>query len=174
MRSRFILRTLTKPAEQRRCLGLRGAPFARKGSCDPCATVLGADTTVVLNGEVLNKPNDLQEAERMLRALSGRVPQVHTGIAAVSSNRERAHIETTHVSFRAIFEDELVAYLATGDSLEKPGAYRTEGYAARWIPRVEGDFFNVMGLPLAATVGEARNAAALFAILCISTNSSVY
>jgi septum formation protein len=118
----------------------------------PHATVLGADTTVVLNGEVLNKPKDLAEAESMLRALSGTSHQVHTGIAVVSANGQRQHIETTNVFFSAIPETELASYLATGDSLDKAGAYGIQGYAARWIPRIEGDYFNVMGLPIAATV----------------------
>jgi septum formation protein len=118
----------------------------------PGATVLGADTTVVLNGEVLNKPQGIEEAARMLRALSGRTHQVHTGIAVVSSNAQRTHVETTNVIFRAISEEELAAYLATGDSLDKAGAYGIQGYAARWMPRIEGDYFNVMGLPVAATV----------------------
>jgi septum formation protein len=118
----------------------------------PRATVLGADTTVVLAGEVLNKPRDLADAERMLRALSGRTHQVHTGIAVVASNTERTHVETTDVTFAEIPAAELAHYLTTGDSLDKAGAYGIQGYAARWIPRIEGDFFNVMGLPLAATV----------------------
>jgi septum formation protein len=118
----------------------------------PEAVVLGADTTVVLNGEVLNKPNDLKEAEQMLRALSGQTHQVHTGIAVVRSSAQRSHVETTNVIFAPIPEDELAAYLATGDSLDKAGAYGIQGYAARWIPRIEGDYFNVMGLPVAATV----------------------
>jgi len=118
----------------------------------PDAVVLGADTTVVLNGEVLNKPENLAEAERMLRALSGHTHQVHTGIAVVARDVERTHVETTDVIFRAITEEELAAYLATGDSLDKAGAYGIQGYAARWIPRIEGDYFNVMGLPVAATV----------------------
>ena len=118
----------------------------------PDAIVLGADTTVVLNGEVLNKPQDREDAARMLRALSGRTHQVFTGIAVVASNVQRTHVETTNVVFAPIPEDELATYLATGDSLDKAGAYGIQGYAARWIPRIEGDFFNVMGLPLVATV----------------------
>jgi septum formation protein len=118
----------------------------------PDTVVLGADTTVVLNGEVLNKPQNLEEAERMLRALSGRMHQVHTGIAVVSNSAQHTYVETTNVIFREIFEDELAAYLATGDSLDKAGAYGIQDYAARWIPRIEGDFFSVMGLPVAATV----------------------
>ncbi len=118
----------------------------------PQATVLAADTTVVLGGEVLNKPTDLVDAERMLRALSGRTHHVHTGIAVASNGSERAHVETTAVTMTAIPEAELLAYLGTGDSLDKAGAYGIQGYAARWIACIEGDFFNVVGLPLAATL----------------------
>lgn len=118
----------------------------------PEATVLGADTTVVLNGKVLNKPGSLEEAEHMLRALSGQIHQVHTGIAVVTHSVQRTHVETTNVIFREISEAELATYLASGDSLDKAGAYGIQGYAARWIPRIEGDYFNVMGLPVAATV----------------------
>jgi septum formation protein len=122
----------------------------------PQATVLGADTTVVLaqnhTAEILNKPTDLAEAERMLRALSGCSHQVHTGIAVVSPTAQRTHIETTTVFFSPIPEADLTHYLSTRDSLDKAGAYGIQGYAARWITRIEGDFFNVMGLPIAATV----------------------
>lgn len=118
----------------------------------PRAVVLGADTTVVLDGEVLNKPVDLADAERMLRSLAGRSHQVHTGVAVVSSLVQKQHLETTTVFFDAIAEADLQQYLASGDSLDKAGAYGIQGYAARWIGRIEGDFFNVVGLPLAATV----------------------
>ena len=118
----------------------------------PDAIVLGADTTVVLNGEVLNKPQSVEDAARMLRALSNNTHQVHTGIAVVARDVECTHVETTDVFFRTISEEELATYLATGDSLDKAGAYGIQGYAARWIPRIEGDYFNVMGLPVAATV----------------------
>lgn len=118
----------------------------------PDATVLAADTTVVLAGEVLNKPNDIQDAERMLRALSGCAHQVHTGIALVHGPMVRQHVEATTVYLTAIPEDDLVRYLATGDSLDKAGAYGIQGYAARWVKHIEGDFFNVMGLPIASTV----------------------
>jgi len=118
----------------------------------PKTTALGADTTVVVDQEILNKPTDLADAERMLRQLSNRVHHVHTGIAVVTPTAHRTHVETTNVFFSPIPEDELAHYLTTGDSLDKAGAYGIQGYAARWIPRIEGDFFNVMGLPLAATI----------------------
>ena len=118
----------------------------------PNAIVLGADTTVVLDNEILNKPTDLADAERMLRALSSRAHQVHTSIAIVTPPTQRPHIETTDVFFSPIPPADLAHYLATGDSLDKAGAYGIQGYAARWIRRIEGDFFNVVGLPIAATI----------------------
>jgi septum formation protein len=121
-------------------------------SLHPSAYVLGADTTVVLDNEILNKPTDLADAARMLRALSNRSHQVHTGIAVATSTTSRSHVETTTVFFSEIPEPELDYYLTTGDSLDKAGAYGIQGYAARWIPRIEGDFFNVVGLPIAATI----------------------
>jgi septum formation protein len=118
----------------------------------PEARILGADTTVVLNGEVLNKPRDREDAARMLRKLSGQSHEVHTGVAYVAGSLKRQHIETTRVFFTDIPESDLAYYLTTGDSLDKAGAYGIQGYAARWIRRIEGDFFNVMGLPIAAMV----------------------
>ncbi len=118
----------------------------------PEATVLAADTTVVVGDQVLNKPTNLADAERMLRTLASRTHHVHTGIAVAQNGCEMAHVETTAVTMTAIPEAELLAYLSTGDSLDKAGAYGIQGFAARWISRIEGDFFNVVGLPLAATV----------------------
>lgn len=114
--------------------------------------VLGADTTVVLDGEILGKPADQADARRMLQALSGRTHQVLTGIAAVTRAGVVSEVEITQVFFDLIDEQELVRYLASGEPLDKAGAYGIQGYAARWIPRIEGCFFNVMGLPLSCTM----------------------
>lgn len=115
-------------------------------------TVLAADTTVVLDGNILNKPRDVAEAEAMLRSLSGRTHLVHTGIAVIQHHFAQYHVETTAVTFDTIDEHDLAVYLASGDALDKAGAYGIQGYAARWIPRIDGDYFNVVGLPLAAVV----------------------
>ena len=147
------------------------------GALHPGATVLAADTTVVLDGCVLNKPVDRADAARMLRSLAGHTHHVHTGIAVLSPGRSgqpgeslfgqsvvppvaqfaagtvvQTHVETTAVTFTAVPSAELETYLATGDSLDKAGAYGIQGYAARWIARIEGDFFNVVGLPLVAVL----------------------
>ncbi len=127
----------------------------------PEATVLGADTTVTLDGALLNKPADLPEAAAMLRSLAGRTHTVHTGIAVVRAGRAWGHVESTGVRFTSIPEAELAQYLASGDSLDKAGAYGIQGFAARWVAGIQGDFFNVVGLPLAATVDLLREAGAL-------------
>jgi septum formation protein len=127
----------------------------------PKATVLGADTTVVSEQQILNKPTDLADAERMLRQLSNRIHQVHTGIAIVTPTIQLSYVETTSVFFSPIPDTELAHYLATSDSLDKAGAYGIQGYAARWIPRIEGDFFNVMGLPIAAVTRLLRETQSL-------------
>jgi septum formation protein len=120
-------------------------------SSDPIL-VLGADTAVVLDGEVLGKPIDTADARRMLELLSGRTHQVLTGIAAVSRNGMVSEVEITQVFFDLIEEPELVHYLMSSEPMDKAGAYGIQGYAARWIPRIEGCYFNVMGLPLARTI----------------------
>lgn len=127
----------------------------------PDAPVLAADTTVAVGDRILNKPADLAEAEDMLRALAGRTHLVHTGIAVLHAGFVLSHVESTAVTFDVIAPDDLAAYLASGDSLDKAGAYGIQGYAARWISRIEGDFFNVVGLPIAATVRLLREANAL-------------
>jgi septum formation protein len=115
--------------------------------------VLGADTTVVCDGEILGKPADAMDAMRMLRMLSGRTHEVMTGVAVVAGGGVSSAVETTVVTFSAVPEDELVAYCATREPMDKAGAYGIQGYAARWIPRIDGCYFNVMGLPIARVVG---------------------
>jgi septum formation protein len=122
----------------------------------PQSVVLGADTTVALAGDVLNKPRDRADAERMLRALSGRTHHVHTGVCVVAPHAQRHEVVTTAVTFSEIPEPELKHYLDSGDAFDKAGAYGIQGYAARWVPRIEGDFYNVVGLPLAAVTAMLR------------------
>jgi len=114
--------------------------------------VLGADTTVVCDREILAKPEDPEDAKRMLRKLSGRTHEVLTGIAAATRDGVVSEVETTNVVFSEIPAAELERYCATHEPLDKAGAYGIQGYAARWIPRIEGDYFNVMGLPIARVV----------------------
>lgn len=112
--------------------------------------VLGADTTVVApTGEILAKPEGDADAERMLRLLSGQTHQVMTGVALVSAQGTETAVEVTHVSVTTLSDEEIAAYVATGEPMDKAGAYGIQGYAGRWIPRIQGCYFNVMGLPLA-------------------------
>jgi nucleoside triphosphate pyrophosphatase len=115
--------------------------------------VLGADTVVMCDGEILGKPTDAADAARMLRLLSGRTHQVVTGVALAARSRGEARLEVaaelTHVTIQNLSEEEISAYVATGEPLDKAGAYAIQGYAARWIPHISGCYFNVVGLPLA-------------------------
>lgn len=116
--------------------------------------VLGADTTVVApDGEILGKPCDETDAARMLRKLSGSTHQVITGVALVSEVVKPMGIETaaevTYVTMATLSDDEIAQYVKSGEPMDKAGAYGIQGYAARYIPRVHGCYFNVMGLPLA-------------------------
>jgi septum formation protein len=111
--------------------------------------VLGADTTVTLDDEILGKPEDAADAARMLHRLSGRTHRVITGVAVVSAQRVEVAAEATAVRFLTLSDQEIDAYVATGEPMDKAGAYAIQGLAARWIPRIEGCYFNVVGLPLA-------------------------
>ncbi len=111
--------------------------------------VLGADTAVTLDGHILGKPEDAADAARMLRMLSGRTHRVMTGVAVVTAQRVEVAAEVTGVRFLTLSDAEIEAYVATGEPMDKAGAYGIQGMAAKWIPRVEGDYFNVVGLPLA-------------------------
>jgi septum formation protein len=114
----------------------------------------------VCDGEILGKPANPADAQRMLRTLSGRTHQVRTGVAVATRQGIVSGVETTEVTFARIPEDELAAYCATGEPMDKAGAYGIQGYAARWVPRIEGCYFNVMGLPIARTVALLGEAAA--------------
>ena len=114
--------------------------------------VLGADTCVVSEGNILGKPADAAEARRMLHLLSGRTHAVLTGLAAVTAARTVRDVEITQVTFNQLTDAEIAQYIASGEPLDKAGAYAIQGYAARWIPRIEGCYFNVVGLPIARTI----------------------
>ena len=115
----------------------------------PPQVVLGADTTVVLDKQIMGKPEDAADATRMLRLLSGRTHRVITGVAVVSAARTEVAAGVTAVKFLELSDQEIAAYIATGEPMDKAGAYAIQGRAARWIPRIEGDYFNVVGLPIA-------------------------
>jgi septum formation protein len=123
--------------------------LAPEGVLSETLAVLAADTTVTLDNHILGKPSDPADAARMLRLLSGRTHQVITGIALISATSSQVASETTAVTFLPLTDDAIAAYVATGEPMDKAGAYAIQGRAARWIPRIEGDYFNVVGLPIA-------------------------
>jgi nucleoside triphosphate pyrophosphatase len=111
--------------------------------------VLGADTIVVVDRRILAKPSDAEDATRMLRLLSGRQHQVVTGVCLVVNGQPSVASETTIVTVSDITDQEIADYIASAEPMDKAGAYAIQGIASRWIPRIEGDYSNVVGLPVA-------------------------
>lgn len=114
----------------------------------PDTLVIGADTVVVLDGAILGKPRDGAEAQAMLAALSGRDHQVFTGVTLCQGDRILTQAEETQVTFRPLTGQEIRQYVSTGEPMDKAGAYGIQGLGALLVERLEGDYFNVMGLPL--------------------------
>lgn len=147
-----ILTDALTPGEWVQRLAEAKATEVARGLDGP-ALVIGADTTVVLDGEYLNKPRDAEDARRMLRQLSGRTHQVYTGISLLSL-RNGTIVERltdhacTDVTFDTLQDEVIASYVTTGEPLDKAGAYGIQGKAVSFIPRINGDYFNVVGLPL--------------------------
>lgn len=137
------------PAEPPDQFVLRLARAKARCIADPDAVVLGADTVVVLDGDVLGKPADDADATNMLARLAGRDHQVLTGLCLRRGLRELARVEATRVWFSPLTHADIAEYVATGEPRDKAGAYAIQGHAARFIPRIEGSYSNVVGLPLA-------------------------
>ena len=114
----------------------------------PGRMVLGADTDVIVNDAVLGKPRDANDAANMLRLLSGRKHVVMTAVTLLGPAVDDTRLESTAVTFAKITDDEISAYVASGEPMDKAGAYAIQGIASRWIPRIEGCYFNVVGLPV--------------------------
>ncbi len=124
---------------------------------DPELITIGADTVVVINRKVLGKPADAADASRMLGMLSGREHTVITAVAVSRGRKLRSAIEEVRVKFRRLHDDEIEAYIATGEPMDKAGAYGIQGFGATIVERIEGDYFAVMGLPLGRLVGLMRD-----------------
>ena len=122
------------------------------------AIILAADTVVVLDDKILGKPSSIEDARHMLQQLSGRTHSVLTGVALVRlpDGERRQFIESTLVHFRPVTDEELSSYLATEEPYDKAGAYAIQGQAGRYIPRIEGCYFNVVGLPLSRVLTELK------------------
>lgn len=124
-----------------------------KARAVPGSLVLGADTIVVIDGELLEKPADAEDALQMLRRLQGHWHEVITSVCLIADGDVHEAQDVTRVQFRSLSDDALRAYVATGEPLDKAGAYGIQGYGAALVERIEGDFFGVMGLPLRLVVG---------------------
>lgn len=144
------------PQEFSERLAFEKASIVKQSSSD--ALVLGADTIVVVEEHVLGKPTNADDARRMLRLLSGRKHQVLTSVCLVGNDHRDVQTETTQVHFNEVTNEEIEKYIATGEPMDKAGAYGIQGIASRWIPRVEGCYFNVMGLPVSRVYRMLRSA----------------
>jgi septum formation protein len=127
----------------------------------PDGLVLGADTVVVVDEHLLEKPQGTDDARRMLSLLSGRAHEVVTGVCLTSSQYERIEAEITTVVFSSMSEQEISDYVASGEPMDKAGAYGIQGMASRWVERIEGDYFNVVGLPIARVYRMLKRASQL-------------
>lgn len=121
---------------------------ARAVEASPAEYVLAADTIVVIDGHILEKPASVEDAARMIGMLSGQVHSVMTGVCLRHDRRELAAVETTLVSFLPLSRTEIDAYAASGEPMDKAGAYAIQGLASKFIDRVDGCYFNVVGLPV--------------------------
>lgn len=119
--------------------------------------VIGADTIVVIDGQVLGKPRDREDAARMLRLLRGRTHIVMTAVAVAFQGRLLSDVEKVSVTFRDLADEEIEAYIATNEPMDKAGAYGIQGYGATIVRRIEGDYFAVMGLSLVRLVALAAD-----------------
>jgi septum formation protein len=127
------------------------AAASQAGRSERDCIVIGADTAVELDGEIYGKPRDAADAREMLAALSGRTHHVHTAIflLRIPEGATRSAVESSSVTFAPLEREEIENYVATGEPLDKAGAYAIQGRAGRYIPRIEGCYFNAVGLPLA-------------------------
>ena len=114
----------------------------------PEDAVIAADTIVYIDGRVCGKPRSEEEAAQMLRTLSGRTHEVFTGVCVIRGGRELCRADRSAVTFRPLDGEEIARYIATGEPMDKAGAYGAQGKGALFVEKIDGDFFNVMGLPL--------------------------
>lgn len=132
-------------------LAKRKALWVHERRDDDESVILAADTLVAIDGKLLGKPTDEEDAFRMLKSLSGRSHEVYTGIAIVYCGRLISHAECTKVYFRPLDDEEIWAYIKTGEPMDKAGAYGIQEKGGIFVSRIEGDYLNVLGLPLCKT-----------------------
>lgn len=144
------------PAEAVMQLASRKASFIAEKERD--AFVIGSDTVVVFNGEILGKPQDAEEALSMLKKLSGNTHSVFTGVSIIAPEREIQFYEKTDVVFWELSQEEMDAYIKSGEPFDKAGGYGIQGFGSFLVREIKGDYFAVVGLPVSRTVRELRNA----------------
>lgn len=138
---------------QRYVVRLAGEKSAAIADAGAAAVVVAADTVVVVDGEILGKPLDAEHAVRMLRRLRGRAHLVHTGVVVTGADGHRLQrLVSTQVWFTALTEERIRGYVATGEPLDKAGAYAIQGRAAAFVEKIVGSWTNVVGLPLVETI----------------------
>ena len=137
----------TKPEDAVVFLAARKAMAVERADDE---TILGADTIVVLDDKILGKPKDREDAYNMLKSLSGRAHSVFTGVCIIENGKSMTFAEETQVEFLSLTDKEIYEYIDTNDCYDKAGAYGIQGYASKFIRRISGDYFNVVGLPISA------------------------
>lgn len=115
---------------------------------NPDACVIGADTVVVLDGQILGKPKNEEDAFSMLKKLSGKTHTVYTGVSVISKDKSVTFHEASNVTFNTLSDEEIRAYIATKEPMDKAGAYGIQGYGAVFVSHIDGCYFNIMGLPI--------------------------
>lgn len=148
------------PRDVARELALRKARAVSEK--DQTAVVIGADTIVVLEGKIFGKPKDHKEAFLMLRQLSGRTHSVYTGVAVVYGDHQEVFVEETKVTFWALSDGDIDHYISTGEPFDKAGAYGIQGFGSTLVRSIEGDFFNVVGLPISRLYRTLKKMGLLF------------
>ena len=154
----FVFDVLSADVDEQPLAGEAPDPYVRRvaldkaravAACVPDATVVAADTCVVVDGLILGKPADAQDAARMLRLLSGRAHEVLTGVAVIGPAGVCVESSSSHVVFAPLSEGEIAWYVASGEPRDKAGAYAIQGLASRFVEEVDGSYSNVVGLPVA-------------------------
>jgi septum formation protein len=163
----FVFETVVADVDEQARAGESPSSYVRRLAAEKSAAVqlrvprdviiLGADTTVVVDGDILGKPRDDEESAAMLRRLSGRHHEVLTGISIRQGAFELGRVETTAVWFAALTKEDIARYVASGEGRDKAGAYAIQGLASRFVPRIEGSYSNVVGLPVAAVAELVRS-----------------
>ena len=144
------------PAHEVAAVAARKA--AKIAASHPQDVIVSADTIVVIDGRILGKPKDEEDAARMLRLLSGRTHTVYTGLTVYSGGESSTQVAATAVTFRALSDAEIAAYIKTGEPMDKAGAYGIQGYGSMFVSHLDGDYFCVMGLPVCMLAGMLRKA----------------